>query len=65
MPLHIYTHIYIYIYIIYIYNIYIEREREVIFQLVPSSAFHREDFWENLWRGIHGGTNDQIIREAR
>ena len=72
--LYIYIHyIYIYMYIyIYIY-IYFQKLRFLckpsFTMLCPSlpcvHAFHGGDFWENLWRGVHGGTNDHIIGVAR
>ena len=32
---------------------------------LPKKLFMMETFWENLWTGIHGGTNDQIIGGAK
>ena len=47
-----------YIYILYLFkkccNIY-------IYIYIPKMLFIGEIFGENLWRGVHGGTNDQII----
>ena len=28
---------------------------------LPKMLFMGETFGENLWRGVHGGTNDQIM----
>ena len=32
---------------------------------LPKKLFMGETFGENLWRGVHGGTNDQIIGAAK
>ena len=32
---------------------------------LPKMLFMGESFGEKLWRGVHGGTNDQIIGGAR
>ena len=32
---------------------------------LPKTLFMGETFGENLWRRVHGGTNDQIIGGAR
>ena len=38
----------------------------IFFQkLLPKKLFMGETFGENLWRGVYGGTNDQIIGETR
>ena len=32
---------------------------------LPNTLFMGETFGENLWTGVHGGTNDQITGRAR
>ena len=32
---------------------------------LPKTLFMGETFGENLWTGVHGGTNDQITRRER
>ena len=32
---------------------------------LPKTLFMRETFGKNLWRGVHGETNDQTIGGAR
>ena len=37
----------------------------IVFQKeLPKTLFMGENFGENLWRGLHVGTNDQIIGGA-
>ena len=40
--------------------------RDFIFQKeLPTKFFVGETFGENLWRGVHGRTNDKIIGGAK